>query len=222
MFIDIHRHGPSDEGNVIAVRNLFPDQIGQIYPNKLYSVGLHPWHVDHSKNKQIEEIRTVLDRPEVVAIGETGLDNKVTVDYILQIEAFEQQIEMAEQQKLPVIVHCVKAYNDLVSIRKRSKTERPWIIHWFNASLQIAQELIGLNCYLSFGCMLFNDTSKAYKSFRQLPVENIFFETDDTGFTIQQVYQEAAELREVDLASLERQMHLNFLACFGIDLNKPA
>lgn len=102
----------------------------------------------------------------------------------------------------------------MLGIRKKTGYRIPWIFHWFNADIAIARELIKKNCYLSFGHMLFNDRSKAFAVFPEIPAENIFFETDDSGYTIQQVYQQAASIRKLGIGDLQKQIMDNFARCF--------
>ena len=217
MYIDIHKHSAESPSNTLVLRNLFPEQMNEIVTGKYYSIGLHPWY-SNIKNffSILNTLREYALKKEVIAIGETGLDQKVDIPYIKQIGAFESQVEIAEKHKLPVIVHCVRAYNDLIRFRKKADQSLPWIIHWFNASKQIADELLSMNCYLSYGCMLFNETSKAFHLFKQLPVEKIFFETDDTEYSIEKVYNKAAELKNITVSELQNKIILNFKNCFQI------
>lgn len=223
MYIDIHKHGKETKEDIFVLRNLFPDQVHEIDTQKYYSLGLHPWHVEKEKlDIDITKVHENASKKEIIAIGETGLDQKVNVSYIHQIEAFEQQLEIAEEFRLPVIIHCVKAYNDIITIRKRNGISLPWIIHWFNASQQIAEDLINLNCYLSFGCMLFNEKSKAFRVFPNIPEKNIFLETDDTEYSIIDVYRKASGLRQISEDKLKIILKNNFKSCFNNDNSRMA
>ena len=213
MYIDIHRHAD----NIFVLRNLFPEQLNEISKGKYYSIGLHPWYANTNNiSSVLNDLSECTGKKEVIAIGETGLDQKVNIPYIQQIKAFELQIEIAENKKLPIVIHCVKAYNDLIKFRKKADQSLPWILHWFNASKQIADELISMNCYLSYGCMLFNETSKAFHIFKQLPIEKLFFETDDTEYSIEKIYTKAAVLRNLTVSVLQQNIISNFKTCFQI------
>jgi len=215
-YIDIHVHNHYKDDDVMLLLNLFPGDADKIHPAGYYSIGLHPWYVnDAIFSSDIDAIKQAADNPNVLAIGEIGLDKKNDVPYIDQLKAFEQQLEIAEKLRKPVIVHCVKAYDDILSIRKKFNQSIPWIIHWFNAGGQIAADLIKNNCYLSFGKMLFKENSKAFSVFKNMTLNRAFFETDDTGISILQVYQKAAEVRNISLAELEKLIKNNFNNCFG-------
>jgi TatD DNase family protein len=217
MKIDIHRHAKDPGTAKRVIRNLFHDQSPDVNSKQYYSIGLHPWHVNASSlDEDIRRVKEVAKNKQVIAIGETGLDKSIKVPYDIQVKAFSAQIEIAAEFNKPVIIHCVKAYNEIFSLRISSKIMAPWIIHWFNASREMGEQLISKNFYLSFGHMLFNKKSKAYNAFTKLPEDRIFFETDDAGYTIDEVYEQAALLRELNITKLEKQIETNFVSCFGI------
>ncbi len=217
MKIDIHRHAKDPGTAKRVIRNLFHDQISEIEPKKYYSVGLHPWHVKaDTLVSDINRIKEAANDPRVVAIGETGLDKSVKVPIEIQLKAFLEQVKVAVTVNKPIIIHCVRAYNEIFSLRLESEHQKPWIIHWFNASQQMGEQLITKNFYLSFGHMLFNTKSKAYHAYSKFPNDRIFLETDDAAYTIDEVYQQAASLKGLALTRLEKQIETNFLKCFGI------
>ncbi|MBN2213406.1 MAG: TatD family hydrolase [Bacteroidales bacterium] len=215
-FIDIHVHKHYEDNKSVLLINLFPTDADKINPARFYSIGLHPWYVNQETlTKDLGTIVQALSNSNVLAIGEAGLDKNIEVPYIDQLKAFEQQLDIAEKYKKPVIIHCVKAYDDILSIRKKSNQSIPWIIHWFNASEQIAVELVKKNCYLSFGKMLFKENSRAFRVFMNLSLNKVFFETDDTGISISQVYSKAAQVRNISLSALQKHIKNNFNNCFG-------
>ncbi len=216
MYIDIHVHNYYEQENVILVQNLFPEHANSMVKKRYYSIGLHPWHVkDNMWQNDCEVVSRVSTHPNIIAIGETGLDAKVDISFETQVKAFRKQLEIAEECNKPVIIHCVRAYNEILSVRKHSNQNIPWIIHWFNASKQLADDLINKNCYLSFGHTLFKEDSKAFKAFTELPLDKIFFETDDAGISIIQVYEKGASIRKIKIDKLKTQLQKNFNNCFG-------
>ena len=216
MRIDIHRHAEDPGTAKRVIRNLFHDQASEIKPGQYYSIGLHPWHINRdSLDFDIEKVRETAHYKQIIAIGETGLDKSIKTPYELQQKAFTAQIDIAGEFDMPVIIHCVRSYNEIFSLKPESDNTRPWIIHWFNASLEMGLQLISKNFYLSFGHMLFNKKSKAYDAFSNLPLERIFLETDDAAYTIDEVYQQASSLRSINSSKLESQIEANFINCFG-------
>lgn len=216
MYIDIHVHKEYEQKDVMLLLNLFPGDTGKVKTDKYYSIGLHPWYInDATFEGDISDVSVVSENKNILAVGEIGLDKNIDVPYIDQLRAFELQLEIAEKLKKPVIIHCVKAYEDILSLRKKSDKSLPWIFHWFNASHQIASNLLKHNCYLSFGKMLFKENSRAFAVFKSMPLERVFFETDDTGITIPEVYNKAALARNVSLQILEGIIASNFSDVFG-------
>ena len=216
MYIDIHVHNEYKQEDVLLLLNLFPGDTDKCNDKGFYSVGLHPWYVnENSLNYQVGLVRKAASKPNFIAVGEIGLDKKVDTPIEWQIKAFTDQLAIAEELGKPVIIHCVRAYDQLLSFRKKSNRHIPWIIHWFNASKQMADDLIEKNCYLSFGHMLFNENTKAFRVFKELPVDRIFFETDDAGLSITEIYEKGSECLDISLEDLQNQIIKNFRNCFG-------
>jgi TatD DNase family protein len=217
-YIDIHTHTYYQDPETTLLLNAFPEEQNKWELPVYVSVGLHPWHVqEDSWQKQVERVENAVAlHKNILAVGEAGLDKVVSISYNIQQKAFAAQLSVAESAGKPMIIHCVRAYSELLSLRKRSDQSIPWIFHWFNADEQIAHELIRKNCYLSFGHMLFNDRSKAFMVYKTLSPDRLFFETDDAGYTIEEVYAKAAEIRNLSVSDLKNQIINNFERCFQL------
>jgi len=218
MFIDIHVHNLYFKEDVLILNNIFPEEIKleNLNPNIFYSIGLHPWNIEEKTiEKNISIIDNLMAQENFLAIGETGMDKNIEVPLELQKEVFLKHIEISKKYRKPVIIHCVGLYNDLINIRDKTDNSIPWIIHWFNGSLELANDLIKRNCYLSFGKSLFKENSKAFRTFKEIPLERVFFETDDTGIAIKDVYNKASLIRNLSLNSLELIIIENFKKCFN-------
>jgi TatD DNase family protein len=214
-YINIHSHTYLNDPGTVQLLNVFPHEMEKLQFPCHFSVGLHPWHVkEDALDCEIGIVRSNASLPSVLAIGETGLDKAVNVPIQTQQAAFEEQLRIAENLRKPVVIHCVRAYSELLAYRKKSDQSVPWIFHWFNSNEQTAGELIRKNCYLSFGHMLFNEQSKAYHVFKNIPWENIFLETDDAGYSIQQVYEQATMIRNMHPDELKFRILDNFARCF--------
>jgi TatD DNase family protein len=216
-YINIHSHTFSDDPGTVQLLNVFPEEQEKLQFPCYFSVGLHPWHVKEDTWKQeVEIVRSASLLSSVLAIGETGLDKVAGAPMQAQQAAFEEQLHIAEDSRKAVVIHCVRSYSELLAIRKKSNPLIPWIFHWFNSTEQTARELVRKNCFLSFGHMLFNERSKAYQVFKNMPSENIFLETDDAGYSIQQVYEQAAMIRNIHPDALKSLILDNFAHCFKI------
>jgi TatD DNase family protein len=216
-YIDIHTHTYYQNDDTTMLLNVLPGEDDKLRHPCFFSTGLHPWYVNSgSLEQKLGWVEQQADNPQVLAVGEIGFDKTIDVPWKDQEYAFERQLSLAEKLNKPVILHCVRSYNELLSYRSGAHQKIPWIFHWFNASAEMARELIRRNCYLSFGHLLFHETSKAFRVFPEVPASSIFFETDDTSYTIQEISEHAAFLKGLPLSSLMRQIHDNFKTCFGI------
>lgn len=219
MHIDIHRHSPDSGGADLVIRNMFPHQKLDQTCGGYVSVGLHPWHVSQATlEHDMEEVRKKSKSGHVLAIGEAGLDKLKPIDFGLQKTAFELQLEIAAELEKPMIIHCVKSYNEILQYKMGAPGTKPWILHWFNGSYEMAMDFIKNGCYVSFGISLFKETSKTFKAFRRIPLDHVFFETDDANITIQAVYKQAARIRGIEIGTLEKTIKENFQNCFQVSL----
>jgi TatD DNase family protein len=214
-YYDIHTHTRYSDDEAVLLINVFPDDLSLSEVPGYYSIGLHPWHADASdREHKMDIIRRQISKPHVIAIGETGLDKIANPNYSLQQDVFEKHLAIASMAHKPVIIHCVRAYSEMLAYRAKSDLTIPWIFHWFNAHHQMAEQLIRKNCYLSFGKMLFEEKSKALQVFASIDLERVFFETDDTGYSIRDIYTRASEIRNTSVEALKSQIMHNFVRCF--------
>jgi TatD DNase family protein len=213
--IDIHTHTYYQQAETTILLNVFPEEKEKLLFPCYFSVGLHPWHIkEDAWDQEIEMVRSVSTMPSVLAIGETGLDRAIDVPMPEQMAVFEEQLTIAETTRKAVVIHCVRSYSEILSYRKKSDQSIPWIFHWYSSTEQTARELIRKNCFLSFGHILFNEQSKACQVFKNMPLENVFLETDDAGYSIREVYNQAAMIRNINPDALKSQILDNFARCF--------
>jgi len=208
--INIHTHtGPFDEH--ITILNVFPtDQIPVALPDNIYySSGIHPWYTDDWE-KQIENLSTLVEDKKLIAIGECGLDKTTSSPISLQQNIFYRQVELSEQYQKPMIIHCVKAFNELLQTRIKMKPEMTWIIHGFNSSLEIARQCQESGMMLSFGKPLLQNDAKAAKIIRNIPVSGIFLETDESEISISEIYNRYAHLSGMPMNELKAAILKNF------------
>jgi TatD DNase family protein len=215
-YIDIHTHRYVSAADIFAVENIFAANIPEfrIEKDRLFSGGIHPWHVNElTLEKDISSIDEFSVNPNVFAVGETGLDRLCKVPFKLQEEVFTNQLEIAGRHGKPLIVHCVKALPETISIYQKTKSKSNLIFHGFNNNLKIAVKLLDQGFYLSFGQALLNQKSNAYLLFNQIPDESIFLETDDSGISIEEIYAEAARIKKISVMDLKEILYNNFQKC---------
>lgn len=179
------------------------------------SYGIHPWYMDDYKvDDQLTMLEDLLSQQELVAVGECGLDKLRGADFIFQKEIFEKQLILANRYKKPVIIHCVKAFQDVLEAKQRLHIEVPMIIHGFNKGPETASMLLHAGFYFSFGGELLNRTSATRYVIRQIPSRNLFFETDDRSGSVVDIYREASSLLGVPVDALKEKVFKNFTGTF--------
>src|SRR5690606_24395723 len=129
-------------------------------------------------------------------IGECGFDRLRGPAMPLQREVFSRQVALAITLGKPLIIHCVRAFDELQSFGKRYAHQIPMIVHGFTKSPQLAKQLTDRGFYLSFGSAILNDVGGAARTLQQLDAP-FFLETDDSTTPIQAIYERAAFLRKV-------------------------
>ncbi len=138
-------------------------------------------------------------------MGECGLDKLCNVPFERQQDVFARQIEISDKAGKPLLIHCVKAFDELILMRKTYSPQPPWIIHGFRGKPQQVEQLLGKGFYFSFGTR-FNEAS-----LRQVPLERLFLETDDTDCNIRFVYERIARTLDISEETLIRQIERNFM-----------
>jgi TatD DNase family protein len=138
-----------------------------------------------------------------VAIGECGLDKLKGPSMELQKVVFKVQMAMAEEHGLPLVIHCVKASNELVQFKRQTHPDQPWIIHGFRGKEALVKEFIQHGFYLSFGACYQEE------ALRSVPVERLFIETDESELSIEDIYLRVAQSRGMDLKELTESIKKN-------------
>ena len=120
----------------------------------------------------------------------------------LQVKVFEEQIRVSEELKKPLIIHCVRAWEELIAIRKKCAPSMPWIIHGFRKKGEQAEQLLKQGFYLSFG-EHFQESA-----LRKAWPERLLIETDESSCPIQEIYQHIAAALQISVDELGNQVEL--------------
>lgn len=203
--------------------------IAEKYINVKISVGLHP-------NEEIEVEPTVDNylaaaaHPQVIAIGETGLDYYRTLDNPLgQKQRFRNQIQAAKQCNKPLIVHTRNAKEDTLEVLRSEQAETVGgVLHCFTEDLDMALRAIDLNFYISFsGIVTFKNAKQLQEVALKIPLERILIETDSPYLApephrgqmnlpanVRYVAEYIANLRGISLETVANQTTQNYLKLF--------
>jgi TatD DNase family protein len=211
-FINIHTHLPDHRDSNIHILNAIPT--GIVTGNEYFSYGIHPWDIGKMDvEAHIKILEKLCRERKLLAIGEIGMDRAIERPLEIQKDVFIRQLEIASQYQLPVILHCVRAWGDILQVRKAGKFSNHWIFHGFNGNLQTANQIIASACSLSFGKALIQ-SMKLQSVFVHVPKEIVFFETDDSNLKIEEIYQKAAELSNICIDDLKAVIFKNYNKIF--------
>ena len=223
-YVNIHTHYNNhiDDNEFVEIQNIDVDNIVNVDVSHFYSIGIHPWNLK-SQNLKISETQKLGDLESqclgdlnIKAIGECGLDRACDVDFEIQKEVFMKQIELSEQIAKPLIIHAVRTYPDIISIRKETKAKQSWIIHGFQGSVQSAEQLLRHDgIYLSLGDVLFKNERRASELLNVIPLDRMFLETDVAERDIVEVYEKAVSLSGIEMDKLRNDIFNNFVKIFG-------
>lgn len=183
MIIDCHTH---DHHRTDAIISVAPTDF---HPEEgfTYSVGIHPWSTDQSTDFSI--LAQAAAHPTVIAIGETGIDRLRGADTETQKKIFERHILLSEQLHKPLIMHVVKAVDEVLAIHKTMKPRMPWIWHGFRGNAQMARQLTSKGIYLSLGERFNPKAAEAIDS------DMLLLESDESMLSIREIAERTAASR---------------------------
>jgi TatD DNase family protein len=205
FFPDVHTHFLT--GNPYTILN------ANSKIDSFHSRGIHPWLIDENYSTKLKELESELQHPYCIALGEIGLDKICSSDYTLQRKAFIQQIELSEKYKLPVIIHCVRASNELFELKKEIKPTQHWIWHGFNKA-NLLKQTIENNITPSFGeAILKNEGLR--NELVNLESNQFLLETDTSTFSIETIYKTVAEVRNQSIETLQNEQISNWYYIFN-------
>lgn len=188
-YVNIHTHRPTGSGI------------------ELRTEGVHPWNAD------MQDVATLGERlGNAQAVGETGLDFVRGPARETQFEALRTQLRLARERGLPVVLHCVKAFESLM--RELAECEpRAVIFHGFIGSPEQARRALAKGYCLSFGERTFA-SPKTVAALRETPLSQLFLETDDSPVPIAEIYARAAEAKDIPMEELQRATLDNYKRIF--------
>lgn len=199
-FFDFHHHDFNKKNGIYNLK------LNEIPPANYFSAGIHPQHISDRFEEDFLWLKTIVKLENCVAIGECGLDGLVEIDENLQHEIFQKQIELANEIRKPIIIHCVKRFSQLIHFKKKSKV--PMIVHGFNKRKTIGDEMLKNEFCLSFGkSALYNVNLQDF--LKEIPIDQLFLETDSADFEIKDLYYKIAELKSCRIEDFQKKIKEN-------------
>ncbi len=258
MFVDTHTHiyvKQFDEdraemiGRAIAagvetffLPNIDQDSIESMlsleaqYPNRCHAMmGLHPCSVNENVEKELEIVKSNLDKRSFVAIGEIGIDLYWEKKFFAQQEmAFKQQIDWAKEADVPIVIHCRDATPEVLRILRECKDDKlRGIFHCFGGSVEEAKQIIELDFLLGIGGVLTFKKAGLDNTLKDISLENIVLETDSPYLApvphrgkrnesayLRLVAEKLAEIKQVPLAEIAKTTSENAMRIFQMNEKK--
>jgi len=151
------------------------------YPSDVFlMMGLHPTSVKENYESELLHVKEWIDKKSFVAIGEIGIDLYWDKTYLKeQKKAFQTQIKWAKEKKLPIVIHCRNAFDEIFDILELEKGPDLYgIFHCFTGTLKQAEKAISYNMKLGIGGVVTFKNGKIDTFLNQIPLQHIVLETD--------------------------------------------
>jgi TatD DNase family protein len=151
------------------------------YPTHVFlMMGVHPTHIKDNYKEELDHVKQVLETRKFIAIGEIGIDlywDKSTLKK--QQEAFQIQIHLAKRYKLPIVIHCRDAFDEVFEILEEEQSENLFgVFHCFTGTLEQAHQAISHNMKLGIGGVVTFKNGKIDQFLSQIDLKHIVIETD--------------------------------------------
>lgn len=193
------------------------------------ALGVHPSDVKEVSQKEYLELMSNLNHPQVVAVGEIGLDYYWSQDEKeLQKERFQEQIKLANQHDLPIIVHLRSSKEDILKILKENTVHKKGVIHCFTEEVEDMNKFLDMGFFIGFGGILtFKNGQNVRDSLNSCPQDRMLSETDSPYLApvpkrgkrnepsfVKYSILEMAKILDVDETKFSSQLEANYKKLF--------
>lgn len=208
-YFDFHTH---KKKHIKSIINLFhyekPDD------KYYYSLGIHPWHINNNTiAKDFKSLEETSQHPNIIAIGECGFDKNIKSNIKDQTKVFEKHIEISENQKKPLIIHCVGYYDELIKNKRSRNPSQIWVIHGLNKNKEVFRKFIDEDFYFSIGYNLIKNHDRLKEILKIIPFDKFFIETDDNEVFIEELYSKVATVLSMSVEDLAKTINLSLKKC---------
>ena len=212
-YTNIHTHRPPtlEPKECIGISS-FRLGYDSVLPPAPFSAGIHPWDATEACHR-LPELLQQLKRCGAAAVGEIGLDHASgRRNESGQTTVLTAQLQSASALRLPVIIHCVKAFELLMELLAAYSLPAV-IFHGYTGSPQQTERLFAAGYYLSVGPISLR-SPKTEASLREAPLHRLFIETDDSDVPIEQMYTAVGALLNIPVPELKADIYQNFKTVF--------
>jgi TatD DNase family protein len=217
-YIDIHSHGGQPSPGIFILESLMAheNKLPVDNPGIAFTYGIHPWFLNEDNHvEHILSVEKIVRLPFIIAVGEAGFDRLRGPVAELQRTTFEEQVLISEEARKPMVIHCVRGWDELLSVQKRLRPEMPWLVHGFRGNTELANQLLSKGMFLSFW-FEFVLRPESAGLLRALPHDRIFLETDGADVDIKNIYNKVAIDLKIEVEQLKKITFGNFNSFFKV------
>lgn len=208
MIIDCHTHRQDAEATAIINA---PSAHFKPHNGRSYCAGIHPWYIH--RETLTDDLSTLeqlaASSPQVVAIGETGLDSLCATPPDIQLQVFTRHIVLSEALEKPLIIHCVRRSTEIIALHRKLNPSMPWIIHGFRSNANVMHSLLVQGIYISLGERFNADVAAA------IPLDRLLIETDESALPITDIAAHIALARGIPAQNLMEAVTATSARIFG-------
>jgi len=207
--------------------------LSEKWENIYATAGIHPHDSCEVGSEYLEKLREYLKHPKVVALGEIGLDYYRDISpRDIQKKVFIEQLELAVEVKVPVVMHVRDAYSDILDIIKKYSDFIPVkVLHCYSGSAEMLKDLLAMGCYISVGGpVTYKNSKKLPEVIKSVPIDRLMVETDCPYLSpepnrgkrnepsyITSTVEKIAQIRNEDVSYIEYQTSVNAINAFRLD-----
>ena len=207
-------------------------ELAQKHEHLYATVGMHPHDAKNLTPDVLKSFRELLDHPKVIALGEIGLDYYRNLSpHNVQKEAFEKQLDLAEEMEMPIIIHNRDAYMDILPILEARKGKVRGVLHCFTGDIELMHRSIKIGLHIGIGGIVTFPNAKDMQTVAtEVPAERLLIETDCPWLAPQfrrgkrnepayvpAVAEKIAELRDTSVEAIGEITTKNFDTLFKTD-----
>lgn len=207
-------------------------EIAEIYDDIYAAAGIHPHDAKDAQSDYLDSLRKMLKQPKVVAVGEIGLDFYRNIsDADIQFKIFREQLKLAQDSDLPVIIHNRNSDKDIIETLKDFKSVRG-VAHCFSSDLATAEKFLEMGFYISFAGNLTYKNSDLPDVAKEIPLYRLLVETDAPYLSpmpfcgkenqpgrVKYVAEKLAECKGIDFDEIEEVTQNNTETLFNLPKN---
>jgi len=204
-------------------------ELAEKHENLFATVGMHPHDAKDLTPDVLKTFRELLNHPKVIALGEIGLDYYRNLSpHAVQKDAFEKQLDLAEEMGMPIIVHNRDAYMDILPILEGRRGQIQGVLHCFTGDVELMHRSLEIGFHIGIGGIVTYPNAKDVQAVaREVPLERLLIETDCPWLApqswrgkrnepayVRAVAEKIAELRETSVGTIGEITTKNFNSLF--------